>query len=94
MTNSQLIEDYNYKKFLPDDLLRFLNVDGLLDAHGPWESNGRALDRALGIPYGQSPTLGAAAPDFPLWDLEGTETSLSAVWGSYTYTVVEFGSFT
>jgi hypothetical protein len=41
-----------------------------------------------------SPPLGVAAPDFPLWDLEGRETSLSAVWLAHAYSVVEFGSFT
>lgn len=94
MKNEKPIEDYNYKKFLPPDLLRFLNVDGLLDEHGPWESTGRDVNRALAIPYSHSPTLGAPAPDFPLWDLDGNETTLSAIWEQHTYTVVEFGSFT
>lgn len=45
--------------------------------------------------FDQSPALGKAAPDFPLWQLENkAETSLSAVLSSSTYTVVEFGSFT
>ena len=44
---------------------------------------------------GELPKIGEKAPDFPLWQLEdGAETSLSAVWSSHMYTVVEFGSFT
>lgn len=41
-----------------------------------------------------SPPLEQTAPDFPLWDLAGNETSLSATWQQHLYTVVEFGSFT
>jgi hypothetical protein len=41
-----------------------------------------------------SPPLGEPAPDFPLWDLDGGKTSLSEVWSSNAYTIVEFGSFT
>jgi hypothetical protein len=41
-----------------------------------------------------SPLLGEPAPDFPLWDLDGGQTSLGEVWSSNTYTIVEFGSFT
>ena len=41
-----------------------------------------------------SPELGAQAPDFPLWDLEGRESRLSALWEAQSYLVVEFGSFT
>lgn len=41
-----------------------------------------------------SPPLGDLVPDFPLWDLDGRETTLSAIWSRYTYFVVEFGSFT
>ena len=41
-----------------------------------------------------SPPLGTAAPDFPLWDLEERQTSLTSVWFRHTYTVVEFGSLT
>lgn len=44
--------------------------------------------------FGESPELGKAAPDFPLWDLDGNETRLSAIWRANLYTVVEFGSFT
>ena len=41
-----------------------------------------------------SPELGRPAPDFPLWQLDGRQTSLSEVWSGHTYTIVEFGSFT
>lgn len=41
-----------------------------------------------------SPELGQPAPDFPLWQLDRRETSLSAIWFAHTFTVVEFGSFT
>lgn len=44
--------------------------------------------------FDESPPVGVAAPDFPLWTLAGEETSLSAVWSRHTYTIVEFGSFT
>lgn len=57
-----------------------------------------AFTREKALPwlrFDQSPPLGEKAPDFPLWLLEdGAETSLSAVWSSQPYTVVEFGSFT
>ena len=41
-----------------------------------------------------SPPLGAPGPDFPLWGLDGVETSLKAQWAANRLTVVEFGSFT
>jgi hypothetical protein len=44
--------------------------------------------------FESSPSLGVLAPDFPLWDLEGSQTQLSAIWSDNIYTVVEFGSFT
>lgn len=45
--------------------------------------------------FAESPELGAAAPDFPLWQLDdGAETSLKAWWSKHLYLVVEFGSFT
>ena len=46
------------------------------------------------LQFPHSPVLGSKAPDFPLWQLDGTETQLSAVWSEHLYTVVEFGSFT
>ena len=36
-----------------------------------------------------SPPLGQMAPDFPLWELDGQETRLSAVWSRHIYTSVE-----
>lgn len=44
--------------------------------------------------FDASPTLGATAPDFPLWTLTGEATRLGAVWAQHAFTVVEFGSFT
>ncbi|MCP4358459.1 MAG: hypothetical protein GY796_10630 [Chloroflexi bacterium] len=44
--------------------------------------------------FRNSPPLGKKAPGFPLWRLDETETSLSAIWKQHTYTIVEFGSFT
>jgi len=44
--------------------------------------------------FDQSPPLGERAPDFPLWDLEGRETTLHAALAEHAFTVVEFGSFT
>jgi hypothetical protein len=41
-----------------------------------------------------SPAIGKPAPDFPVWDIDGNETTLSAIWSQHTYTVIEFGSFT
>lgn len=44
--------------------------------------------------FGESPPVGSPAPDFPLWRLDGSETSLAEAWSAHTYTVIEFGSFT
>ena len=44
--------------------------------------------------FESSPPLGQPGLDFPLWHLDGNRTSLSEIWSSHTYTVVEFGSFT
>jgi hypothetical protein len=44
--------------------------------------------------FHESPPLGETAPDFPLWTLEGEETSLGEVCARNAFTVVEFGSFT
>ncbi len=44
--------------------------------------------------FDESPRVGEKAPDFPLWTLDGEETSLAAKWQDAPHTVVEFGSFT
>ena len=46
--------------------------------------------------FDESPELGVAAPDFPLWRLQEdrAQTSLGEWWSSNLYLVVEFGSFT
>ena len=44
--------------------------------------------------FDASPELGLQAPDFSLWTLDGTETSLLQIVKENIYTVVEFGSFT
>jgi hypothetical protein len=65
------------------DLLTKYNYDSFVPENfGPW------------MQFEQSPPVGVAAPDFPLWDLEENKTSLSEIWSQNTYTIVEFGSFT
>ena len=44
--------------------------------------------------FEDSPPVGTPAPDFPLWHIDGTETSLYEIFKQNIYTVVEFGSFT
>jgi len=44
--------------------------------------------------WDEAPVVGTEAPDFPLWHLDKTETSLSKLWGENKFLVVEFGSFT
>ena len=44
--------------------------------------------------FAASPPLGQPAPDFPLWNLDGGETRLSALWSRSSFLIVEFGSFT
>lgn len=44
--------------------------------------------------FSESPPVGSQAPDFPLWQLDGSVTSLREQWASHVYTVIEFGSFT
>lgn len=44
--------------------------------------------------FAGSPPLGELAPDFPLWHLDGSETSLSLILAENRFTVVEFGSYT
>lgn len=66
-----------------DDLVTRYNYDEFVPAKfGPW------------MRFHESPPLGRPAPDYPLWDPEGRETRLGAVWSQHAYTIVEFGSFT
>ena len=45
--------------------------------------------------FAESPELGLAAPDFPLWQLsDRLQTSLQDWWSGNLYLVAEFGSFT
>ncbi len=68
---------------MTDDLLIRYNYDEFVPAKfEPW------------MRFDESPPLGSKAPDFPLWTLEGGETTLSALWSAHSYTIVEFGSFT
>ena len=46
------------------------------------------------INFHNSPSVGSRAPDFPLWNLDKSQTSLKAILASNLYTIVEFGSFT
>lgn len=46
------------------------------------------------LTFEASPPLGRPAPDFPLWHLDESATTLSAIWRQNLLTVVEFGSFT
>lgn len=65
------------------DLLSKYNYDSFVpDKFNPW------------MRFNESPPPGAIAPDFPLWDLDEKETTLSQVWSSNLFTIVEFGSFT
>lgn len=41
-----------------------------------------------------APEIGSDAPDFPLWNLDKSETSLSQLRGEHKFLIVEFGSFT
>lgn len=44
--------------------------------------------------FDSSPKTGEIAPDFPLWQLDKTETRLGEILKQHAYTIVEFGSFT
>ena len=44
--------------------------------------------------FHESPPAGTTGPDFPLWDMNQQETSLSKILSASLYTIVEFGSFT
>jgi hypothetical protein len=36
--------------------------------------------------FGNSPPLGIPAPDFPLWYLDGSSTTLSSFWANFRLT--------
>lgn len=66
-----------------DDLIQRYNYGSFVpDMFMPW------------MRFDSSPPLGEPAPDFPLWDLEGVEVSLSSLWDRHLYTIIEFGSYT
>jgi hypothetical protein len=66
-----------------DQLLSSYNYDEFIPENfEPW------------LNFFSSPPLGLPGPDFPLWHLDGKETSLKDIWTQHTYTIVEFGSFT
>lgn len=66
------------------ELLRQYNYDAFVpEKFMPW------------MRFDESPALGVAAPDFPLWQLEDrAQSSLGEWWSNNLYLVVEFGSFT
>lgn len=65
------------------DLLTRYNYDAFIPENFmPW------------MRFNEAPRAGTEGPDFPLWTLDETETSLSAVLKENLYTIVEFGSFT
>ena len=67
---------------MPDLLTRY-NYDSFIPANfEPWMN------------FENSPPLGARPPEFPLWHLDGSETSLRTQLRPYAFTIVEFGSFT
>ena len=69
---------------MDNDLLQRYNYDEFApEMFMPW------------MRFDQSPPLGEAAPDFPLWQLEDrAQISLSSLWSRHLYLVAEFGSFT
>ena len=65
------------------DLIVRYNYDSFVpEKFGPW------------MRFDESPALGKRGPDFPLRQLDGSETTLMGICGQHAYTVVEFGSFT
>ena len=65
------------------ELLERYNYDSFVpEKFSPW------------MRFHESPTAGTTGPDFPLWDMDQVETSLSEVISKSLYTIVEFGSFT
>ena len=69
---------------MPDqDLVARYNYDSFTrEKFGPW------------MRFDESPGLGEPAPDRPLWQIDGSETSLRDEWRKHKYLIVEFGSLT
>jgi hypothetical protein len=66
-----------------NDLLTRYNYDSFIPENfEPW------------MRFDEAPRAGTEAPDFPLWTLDETKTSLSSVLSENLFTIVEFGSFT
>ena len=67
----------------PADLIKAYNYEIFSEENvAPWMN------------FAGSPPVGETAPDFPLWQLDGAETSLRQIVTANRFTVVEFGSFT
>ena len=65
------------------DLITRYNYDAFVPhKFGPW------------LRFEESPPLGEKGPDFPLTRLDNSQTTLSEILAEYTFTIVEFGSFT
>jgi hypothetical protein len=65
------------------ELTRRYNYDSFKSENfGPW------------MRFHESPAVGQKVQDFPLWNLDGSQTSLQAQWSSHSLLIVEFGSFT
>ena len=65
------------------DLVAKYNYDSFVpDKFQPW------------LNFAASPPIGRIVRDFPLWNLDETETSLHTALSGHSYTIVEFGSFT
>ncbi len=69
-----------------------MSEESLLERYNYADFIPAKVDRWLN--FAASPPLGEAAPDFPLWDLEGRPTRLSELWARHRLLIVEFGSFT
>ncbi len=66
-----------------DDLISHYNYDEFThEKYSPW------------MRFDESPSIMSEAPDFPLWQPNGEEISLSAIWKEQRFLIVEFGSFT
>lgn len=65
------------------EILTRYNYDEFIpEKFGPW------------MRWEEAPRAGTIGPDFPLWMLDGKETSLHSALKESLFTIVEFGSFT